>query len=318
MAKHKKRTSPIVWLRRGVQAFFLFLFFYLFLKTAFYPPNNTGGPVTFFFNLDPLVLVATWLATYAVPAALLLSLITVVVTLVFGRWFCGWVCPFGVLHNLFTSMRPRKLRDRIATAIYTPQQKIKYYILIFCICASLVGFNAIGWLDPFSFLFRSLSVAVYPAISNTFGETMGWLYSTNPGIGGFKFVDVIEPVYDFCRENIFPVQQPFFMGSFLIGVLFVVILLLNLFKARFWCRYLCPLGALLGVIGKNPLYRLVKNPDTCNQCRLCIDSCQGGAEPHRLTEWKPSECFYCWNCESACPHDSISFQFELPKGKKHE
>ena len=170
-------------------------------------------------------------------------------------------------------------------------------------------------MDPFSFLFRAMTVSVYPVANHVFSDTFGWLYKTDPGIGSFKFVDLIEPVYDYLREKVFLLQSPYYAGSFFIGILFVVILLLNLFKARFWCRFLCPLGALLGVIGKNPVYHLTKNPDLCNSCRLCVDSCQGGAEPHKITEWKPAECFYCWNCEPACPHEAIAFKFSVPKGK---
>ncbi|MBD3267482.1 4Fe-4S binding protein [bacterium] len=319
MAKHIKRFSIMVWLRRITQTFFLLLFFNLFLKTTFYPPNNVGGPVTFFFNIDPLVLFTTWLATHAVPTALLLALITLAVTFIFGRWFCGWVCPFGVIHNLLTSMRTRKLKDRIASAAYTPTQKIKYYILIFCVLAAVAGFNAIGWLDPFSFLYRSLAVAVYPALSNGIGDIFSWMYDTEPVFLGINWLNVTEPGYDFMREHFLPIEQPYYAGSLLIGVLFIVIVLLNLYKARFWCRYICPLGALLGVVGKNPLFRFEKDLESCNQCRLCVENCQGGAEPHTLTEWKPSECFYCWNCVPACPHNSITFSFNVPKkGDSHE
>jgi len=71
------------------------------------------------------------------------------------------------------------------------------------------------------------------------------------------------------------------------------ILLLNLYRARFWCRYICPLGALLGVAAKNPIVRLQRNDEICNNCRLCVTDCQGGANPDIAEGWKPSECFYC-------------------------
>jgi polyferredoxin len=91
----------------------------------------------------------------------------------------------------------------------------------------------------------------------------------------------------------------------LIGSLFVAVVALNFWRARFWCRYVCPLGGLLGVVGKNPLVRLNKHQEKCNNCRLCLVDCQGGAAPDR--GWRPSECFYCWNCKSDCPAQAITF-----------
>ena len=104
MAK-KQKTSWIVWLRRLAQTGFFLLFCYLFLQTVYHPINQAGRGVTFFFNLDPLVALNSWLASHVLVGAMLLSLVTLLVTLVCGRWFCGWVCPFGALHNFFTSLR---------------------------------------------------------------------------------------------------------------------------------------------------------------------------------------------------------------------
>jgi len=60
------------------------------------------------------------------------------------------------------------------------------------------------------------------------------------------------------------------------------------------------------VIGRNPLVQLRRNADACNNCRLCLADCQGGAGPG-TDQWKPAECLYCFNCQSACPGGSIAF-----------
>ena len=67
MAK-KKRTSWIVWLRRLTQTGFFLLFCYLFLQTVYHPINKAGRGVTFFFNLDPLVALSSWLASHTLVA----------------------------------------------------------------------------------------------------------------------------------------------------------------------------------------------------------------------------------------------------------
>jgi len=316
MAHKKSKTRPIVWLRRGFQTFFLLLFLYLFLQTTFHPINQVGGHVTLFFELDPLVMLTSWVSAHTVPAVLLLSLVTLGATLFFGRWFCGWVCPFGVLHNLLTALRGDRLKHKLDRGGYTSWQKAKYIVLVFFLLGAVTGANIVGWLDPFSFFYRSMATAVYPALNAGAVDLFTWLYQKDPGISPAKVTLVSEPVYDFLRTYFLAVEQPFYYGGLLVGVLFLIVAGLNFYRARFWCRYICPLGALLGVVGKNPLLRLQKNPDLCNDCRLCLSDCQGGAEPQSIGNWKPSECFYCWNCESDCPSNAISFGFEIPPETK--
>lgn len=312
----KRKTSWVVWLRRLMQTGFLLLFFYLFIETTYHPINQAGRGVTFFFDLDPLVWLASWLASHGVASTLLLSLITVGVTLLLGRWFCGWVCPFGALHNLFASMRDSRVKEKMETGGYSRWQRAKYYLLAFFLVSAFAGFNLAGWLDPFSFFYRSTAIAVYPALQSALQAVFGWIYDANPGVGSLRVTAVSEPIYDVLRRYFLAVEQPHYYWALLIGVLFGVIVGLNFFRARFWCRYICPLGALLGVLGKNPTLRLVKNEAQCNACGLCRADCQGAAEPQSQGEWKPSECFYCWNCKSQCPHQAIGFRFEVPGRKK--
>jgi polyferredoxin len=311
----KKTTSWIVWLRRAVQTCFLLLFFYLVVQTADHPINRVGGRVTFFFEIDPLVLLTTWLASHAIVASLLLSLITVGVTLVFGRWFCGWICPFGAFHHLFSHSRRRPLKLMIESGGYSLWQKTKYYILVFFLVSAAMGFSLAGWLDPFSFFYRSTAIAVFPALQAAIQGFFGWLYETNPSVGSLRVTVFSEPVYDVLRRYFLAVEQPHYFWTLLIGILFGLAVGLNFFRARFWCRYICPLGALLGILGKNPALRLVKTESACHDCRLCLPDCQGAAEPHSHGGWKPSECFYCWNCESKCPSDAIRFRFIIPREK---
>ncbi len=312
----KAKTSWPVWLRRFTQTGFLFLFFYLFMQTVYHPINKTGGRVTLFFELDPLVLFTVFLAAHTVAAVLLLSLVTLGATILFGRWFCGWVCPLGAVHNFFAGFRGGRLKAKMEAGGYSRWQKAKYYLLVFFLVSALLGFNLAGWLDPFSFFFRSLAIAVFPATQSGIQGLFGWIYFANPGVGNLRVTALSEPVYEVLRRYFLAVEQPHYFGGLLIGILFGVALGLNFYRARFWCRYLCPLGALLGVAGKNPLLRLTKRLDQCNDCRLCLPDCQGAAQPQSDQGWRPSECFYCWNCESSCPIHAISFRFELPREKR--
>lgn len=318
MAK-KSQTSRVVWLRRAVQSAFLLLFLYLFLQTAFHDGNKVGRGVTLFFDFDPLVLLVTWLGSDIVPVSLLLALVTLAVTLLLGRWFCGWICPFGALHNAFSWLRKQRVRIKLDRGAYSPRQRWKYYLLIALLVGVLAGVNLTGWLDPFSFFYRSLATAVYPAANYGLQEVFTWFYDKDPGIGPVRVTSVSEPVYNFLRGwFINPDLQPQYQWSLLVGALFVAVVGLNLLRPRFWCRYICPLGALLGLVGKNPALRLKKNPELCNDCQLCTADCPGAANPQSTDAWKPSECFYCWNCKSACPHSALSFDFEIPRKDQDE
>ena len=309
MAK-KKSSLPVV-LRRLVQTVFLLLFLFLFLETAFHPTNKVGGYLTFFFDLDPLALIVVWLGGHAAATAMLFSLITLAFTFVFGRWFCGWICPFGAIHNLFSSWRGGSRKQKVETGAYSVWQTSKYYVLGAVLVAALCGANIAGWFDPFSFLYRSMATAVFPAIDAGLEGFFGWVNQLIPGFAGA----VTEPIYRSLHYYLMTISQPHYFWSGLIGSLFGLVVLLNLFRGRFWCKYICPLGALLGVVGKNPLLRLQVDPNSCKNCKECVTECQGGASPNGPGNWKPSECMYCWNCDESCPSNSLSFKFMIPGGQ---
>ena len=302
----------MVWLRRAVQSSVLLLFLYLFMGTAERAIDRPGAGVRLFFELDPLLALASWLASHAIATGMLLSLITLACTLVFGRWFCGWICPFGTLHNFFAGLRRSPAAERIESGAWTRWHKAKYYALAVFLGGALAGVNLVGWLDPFAFFFRSLATAVYPAVNHAIVSLFTWLYQANPGVGALRVTAVSEPVYEFLRRHFLATAQPHYFGNLLLGALFAAAVALNFLRPRFWCRYLCPLGALLGLAGKHPVVRLRRNPETCNDCRLCLADCQGGAGP-RAGGWRPEECFYCFNCQAGCPSGAIGFEWGRPR-----
>lgn len=303
----KPATSKVVWLRRLSQTVFFILFFYLFLQTAYRPVNETGRGIKLFFQLDPLTALSGVLGAWSVASGLLLGAITLAVTLLFGRWFCGWFCPFGALHNLITSLRSSRAKEKIAAGRFSEWQRSKYYLLVLMLFGCLFGLNLFGLFDPISFLYRSLATVVFPAFHDAMAALFTWIYRADPGVGRLRATAVTEPVYELLRRHALPPSQLHYQGTLVLGALFLGVAILNLVRARFWCRYVCPLGALLGVVGKNPLVRLQRMATACNDCGLCVADCQGGANPADADSWKPSECFYCWNCRSACPQKALVF-----------
>lgn len=290
-------------LRRLSQAFFLILFLFLFIQTESKGMDELGYPVKIFLDFDPLILITTILSSHTVQMAFYLSLITIIITILLGRVFCGWICPLGTSNNIVGSLKSRHNKDS------RNWNRVKYYILIFFLTTSLLSLQIVGLMDPLSLLIRSLSISLYPQINYVIRAIFDTLYVTD--IKGLVYIS--ETIYSLLKKTVLSFQQPLYQQSAFIGMLFLVILGLNLLEKRLWCRYLCPLGALLGILSR---YSLLKRSvsEGCTSCGICAKVCQGNADPDKKDGWKDNECYYCFNCDDACPQDAVRFGFNSKKG----
>ena len=93
------------------------------------------------------------------------------------------------------------------------------------------------------------------------------------------------------------------------GADLLILLAANLRVTRFWCRALCPLGALLGAASQWSVFGLHKDAASCDKCNRCLLHCQGGDDPVGAVPWHKAECLMCMNCLDACPHQSLEFRF---------
>jgi polyferredoxin len=286
-------------LRRVSQALFAILFLWLFLQTESKGANELGYPVKVFLDADPLLFLTTLFANRALPPALWLALGVAAATAILGRAFCGWVCPLGAFHDLAGLLKKTRTRQR---ALPQGLFRIKYYLLIALLASSLFTLQAAGIFDPLSLLIRSLAISVYPMFSSATASVFDAAYEAKlPFLSGIS-----EAVYALLKKTLLPFQEGLYLGSVLVGVLFFLILVLNLVERRFWCRYLCPLGALLGLIGRRAIVRRSVS-EGCNECGACEDGCHGGALPESKELWRIEECHLCGNCEDACPNDAVRF-----------
>ncbi len=306
------RSRLPLW-RRISQIFFLLLFLALLIFTALRPtPGGTAdihlaAPVRLFFEWDPLVAVANALASHSLYRGLLWSLVILLPTLFLGRFFCGWICPMGTLQHFVGNMpsESKRGKQRIDSNLYKRWQTVKYVVLIAGLIAALFGSMAIGWLDPFSLLVRSIGLAVLPAFNFAVRSVLlplehshvAWIKATGAAVHGFLGATVLD------------FRQAHFAQGLVLGILFLVILAASLRVTRFWCRSICPLGALLGAASCWSILGLHKDPASCDKCNRCLLNCQGGDDPIGGVPWRKSECLMCFNCVDSCPHQSLTFRF---------
>jgi polyferredoxin len=296
------------------QTVFFLLFLFLLLRTEFRGSlSGSAGeirlpyPVGLFFRLDPLVALTNALASHALYQGLLLSLLVLIPTMFLGRFFCGWVCPLGSIHHFFSSWKSERKRGKqlLESNRYKRWQTTKYYLLLAALVAALLGSGVVGWLDPFSFLVRSLGLSILPATNYGLQAFLRGLE-----LNRFGAIRLVGGILHFILGTLLlNFKQPYFRQGVWLGVLFIFIVTLNFRITRFWCRALCPLGALLGIVSRWSVLGLVKSPEHCNDCNRCLLRCQGGDDPIGGVPWHQAECHLCLNCVDECPEHGLEFKF---------
>lgn len=100
-------------------------------------------------------------------------------------------------------------------------------------------------------------------------------------------------------------------GTFLL-VFVAVMTLLSLFTQMPWCRYLCPYGALLGLVSIASLGKIRRDPTKCVRCNACSHRCPAHLPVMLKETVRSPECFACYRCVAGCPADG-ALHFSLPR-----
>jgi polyferredoxin len=85
------------------------------------------------------------------------------------------------------------------------------------------------------------------------------------------------------------------------GIVVALLILASVFVQNFWCRYLCPYGALVGLASMASPVRIRRNPDLCIDCARCAKACPSALPVDRLITIQSAECTGCMQCVSDCP-----------------
>jgi len=289
--------------RKTLQAISLavFVLTLVFSKDSTFPPKLASSLV----HLSPLSMISNLFSSKFFLSGSLLSLVILLSSLVVGRAWCGWLCPMGTLLDVFNFSKLRNRKDIPQTF-----RKLKYIVLIVTLVSAILSNLTLLVFDPITIFIRSMTLVIWPLLDKGvyFLETLL-----------IKVPFLSEPVFAmdaWMRPRIFPVESSTYQFAILFGVFFVAILLLNLVAERFWCRYLCPLGALLGLGSRLSLIQRRVNSN-CMECGLCGKDCPTGTiDAKNGFQSDPSECTLCMNCAGTCSKSAFTFTPKWEPAKK--
>jgi polyferredoxin len=101
------------------------------------------------------------------------------------------------------------------------------------------------------------------------------------------------------------------VGLIVVGTLVVLSIVIK----NFWCRYLCPYGALMGLAGLFSPFRITRNTETCIDCAKCAKACPSNLPVDQLVTIKSAECTACMECVAVCPAEK-ALVFAAPRKKE--
>ncbi len=186
--------------------------------------------------------------------------------LMLGRTICGFLCPVGLGQELLYKIKTPKLKKSRYTRILS---YFKYFLLIVCVFAIPVIYQGIP------------AFCKYICPAGTFGGAGSLL--ANPENSAF-----------------FNMLGYLFSWKFILLVVFIVA---SIFIFRFFCRFICPLGAIYGFFNRIALIGVKLDDKKCIDCGLCIQTCKMD-----IKHVGDHECINCGECISVCPTKAISWK----------
>lgn len=277
-------------MRRTIQLLSLSLFTALFLMATYRLPQWL--PADLYLRLDPLLGINAVLTARQIIPRVLVSLIVVAATLACGRIFCAYVCPLGAIIDLtdpVLAAQGRRIPDDRARRL----RQVKYLLLAGVLGSALVGVSLAYLIDPLALLTRAYAFVLHPLLVAS-GDLLVDLVRPLAGALGWTGLSHLS-----FRPQVFHLAT-------LTLLFFAGVLAAGFFARRFWCRYLCPLGALLGVLSIGGFFRR-RVSDRCSGCLACQKACPMGAIGDEPAAVMPAECIRCRICSKVCPSQAVAF-----------
>ncbi len=273
--------------RRAAQLICLGLFLALLAGAA----AGLAASPDLFLRLDPALVGTTALAGRDLLWAFLPASVVLGSALLMGRAFCGHICPMGTTIDGGDRVVGHARRPPAADDVLRP---VKYYVLAALLGAALLGVSLAFLAAPLSLITRFYGLVIYPAAE--------WLAD-----GGLALIRPAAEKLDLRTLMFATIDPPRFGTQMFVLAFFAAVFGVAKAAPRFWCRYLCPAGALLGAVSGRPLIRR-RVSDDCIDCGKCARRCPMGAIPgDDPRNTRRRECIACGVCATVCPVDAVGF-----------
>lgn len=219
-----------------------------------------------------------------------------VLALLFGRVYCSVICPAGVLQDIINRLFciGKKKKDGIWRFSYhRPLNWLRYVLLGLTALLAVVGITElVVWLDPYSNFGR--------IATNLFRPAGIWVNNIA--------ADLLMKADNY---TLYHVTIKTFAVSGLVAALLALLtfVVMVVFRGRFFCNTLCPVGALLSLVSRFSLFRISIDGTRCNTCGTCERTCKAEAIDSKNMQVDTSRCVDCFNCTSVCTKSALHYRF---------
>jgi ferredoxin len=227
--------------------------------------------------------------------------IIVLTTFLFGRAYCSAVCPVGTLQDI-SGHFAKKFNRRKRFKYFKSPQWLQYLILLVSTIPVLLGGSMIlgDLLEPFSSYGRLMTnFALEP------------LLLSNNLLAALLTHFELYFLYDIPLH----VAET---GTLLFTFLFfATVIYLSATKGRFFCNSFCPAGAILSLISRVSVFKLVIRNDSCNDCGACDRVCKAECIDSVARRIDFSACVSCFDCLRVCPTNAIEYSMRPKRSFEH-
>lgn len=261
-----------------------------YAATAIVLPIRVGLSNPYVIVADAWMLMEVMLTRAVIPLLAIASI--ALFSLFLGRATCGWVCPFGLINDIIGAVGKRK---RLHPSTVLSLWKFALF---------LAG------------LFIFIDVSIY--YNEIIGKSIKGYFGSFGGAPS-TFIDPVTTMFSLLFWMSYNDKWPSDVyGWFKLPaelywriLIMVVVIIACYYFPRFYCKALCPLGAVMGLAAKYSILPIGINRGLCNECKSCERACPMNVPLLDFLdsgEVRHPQCILCLKCIEACPRNALALK----------